>query len=355
MQLRSGAIFALLMVLLLGGNARAADVTSKAALRSMQAEFVCKAIVPALPAGTKRVALWVPLPSDSEWQQVENVTVEGVTKYKITKEKRYDNRMVYVDLKALATPINVTVRYTVTRKELRILAEAPRHPQKESDAFLKMNLMGEKSLPIGGRFLKLSQDVTAGRTTQLEKARAIYEHILGTMKYDYKSESPKLGEGDAEFMCDYRQGDCTDLHSYFISMARTQGIPVLHEYGFGIGGVPLPSPLPREAKITSYHCYACIYQPDYGWIPVDASDGIRWGDHNRPDLRDYQFGNLVLERNAVAISRGRNLVLSPPQHGEPVNKFIYPYAEADGKTIKVEMDLARRLLKAPKAADAPTG
>jgi len=156
-----------------------------------------------------------------------------------------------------------------------------------------------------------------------------------------------LGLGDAEFMCDYKLGDCTDLHSYFISLARTQGIPVVHEYGFGIGGVPLPSPLPTEAKITSYHCYPCIYEPDYGWVPVDPSDGIRWVDHERPDMRDYQFGNMVLERNAVSISRGRNLVLSPPQKGEPVNKFIYPYAEVDGKPVKVELDLTRKLLKLP--------
>ncbi len=175
--------------------------------------------------------------------------------------------------------------------------------------------------------------MTAGKTTTLDKARALYEHILSSMQYDYKSESPKLGVGDSDFVCDYKKGDCTDLHSYFISLARTQNIPVIHEYGFGVAGVPLPSPLPEQAKITSYHCYACIYQPDYGWIPVDASDGIRWVDHKRPDLRDYQFGNLVLEHNAVAISRGRNLVLSPAQQGEPVNKFIYPYLEADGKPL----------------------
>jgi len=323
------------------------EAATKPALRSIQTEFICKAEIPALPPSTKKVALWIPVPTNSEWQEVESVSVEGVPAYKITTEPRYKNRMAYVSLDSPQTPVNVTVRYTVSRKEVRVLAEEPRHPKKESDAFIKMNLKGEKSLPLGGRFQKISEDVTAGETTRLEKARAIYEHILNTMKYDYKSASPKLGEGDAEFMCDYRSGDCTDLHSYFISLARTQGIPVLHEYGFGIGGVPLPSPLPVEAKITSYHCYACIYEPDYGWIPVDASDGIRWVDHDRPDLRDYQFGNLVLERNAVSISRGRNLVLSPPQQAGPVNKFIYPYAEADGKPLKVELDLTRRVLKTP--------
>ena len=29
--------------------------------------------------------------------------------------------------------------------------------------------------------------------------------------------------------------------------------------------------------------------------------------------------------------RGRDLVLNPPQQGEPLNYFVFPYAEIDGK------------------------
>lgn len=28
---------------------------------------------------------------------------------------------------------------------------------------------------------------------------------------------------------------------------------------------------------------------------------------------------------------GRDLVLNPPQSGEPLNYFVYPYVEVDGK------------------------
>ncbi len=341
-----------LLITLLGSAVRATE-SAATTPRSMTTEFICKTTLPALPAGTKEASLWIPVPSNSEWQKVESLTVEGVTDYKITKESRYKNRMVYVHIDAAQAPLAITVRYTVNRKEVRVLTQEARHPKKASEAYLKMNLLGEKSLPIGGRYLTLSTEATTGKTTLLDKTRALYDHVLQTMQYDYKSESPKLGQGDSDFVCDYKKGDCADLHSYLISLARTQNIPIIHEFGFGIGGVPLPSPLPTEAKISTYHCYALVYHPEYGWIPVDASDGIRWADRKRADMRDYMFGNLVLERNAVAVSLGRNLTLAPPQKGEPLNKFIYPYLEADGKPVKLQVEMSRRLIKLPEPAETP--
>jgi len=33
----------------------------------------------------------------------------------------------------------------------------------------------------------------------------------------------------------------------------------------------------------------------------------------------------------VELSRGRDVALTPKQQGEPLNYFVYPYAEVDGK------------------------
>lgn len=60
-----------------------------------------------------------------------------------------------------------------------------------------------------------------------------------------------------------------------------------------------------------------------GWIPVDASEAAK-----DPSRREYFFG--ALDENRVEFSRGRDLVLNPPQQGEPLNYFIFPYAEIDG-------------------------
>ena len=57
-------------------------------------------------------------------------------------------------------------------------------------------------------------------------------------------------------------------------------------------------------------------------MPVDASEG-----NKNPALRDYFFG--AHDQNRVLFTVGRNLVL-PGMQGEPLNYFVYPYAEVDG-------------------------
>jgi hypothetical protein len=56
-------------------------------------------------------------------------------------------------------------------------------------------------------------------------------------------------------------------------------------------------------------------------VPVDASEAAK-----DPSRREYFFG--AHDENRVEFSRGRDLVLNPPQAGEPLNYFVYPYAEA---------------------------
>ena len=48
-----------------------------------------------------------------------------------------------------------------------------------------------------------------------------------------------------------------------------------------------------------------------------------------PARREYFFG--VHDENRVELSKGRDVILTPHQHSGPLNYFVYPYAEADGK------------------------
>ena len=63
-----------------------------------------------------------------------------------------------------------------------------------------------------------------------------------------------------------------------------------------------------------------------GWVPFDASEA--W----KAKRFDAYFGALPSDR--IAFSIGRDLMLSPPQRGEPLNYFIYPYAEIDGDPVE---------------------
>jgi transglutaminase-like putative cysteine protease len=174
---------------------------------------------------------------------------------------------------------------------------------------------------------ELSAQETHGVQDPLAKARAIYNYVVGTMRYDKSGNG--WGNGDAIWACTAKRGNCTDFHSLFIGMMRAAGIPARFEIGF-----PLP-PDQHDGAIPGYHCWAQFYVEPYGWIPVDASEAWK-----HPDKKDYFFG--AHDYNRLQFSVGRDIRLNPPQQGDPLNYFIYPYAELDGKPFAVESKFSFR-------------
>lgn len=307
--------------------------------RVLKTRFSYKATVPAAPSGAKRLKLWLPIPSDGDYQKVSNLKVVSPVPYEITTESKYGNRMVYVT--AVAKPIEVTVSVDVERQEVSLMGPGGK---TESKPNLARYLQPDARVPVGGRYAEIGSTVVGARKSSLEKAQAIFDHVIATMQYDYNKESPKLGQGDVAFVCDYKKGNCSDLHSYVISLARSLGVPAYLEYGFPLTGIPVPDPVPLAGKIGGYHCWAWFYDDQKGWLPLDASDGRRWLDANKLEIKDKLVGSLVLERSAAAFSKGRDITLSPPQAAGPLNCFIYPYAEADGKPVEAKWELTYELL-----------
>ena len=184
--------------------------------------------------------------------------------------------------------------------------------KKESEQYLA----ADKLVPVTGLPAELAIKVTTGKTSQLDKARAIYDYVFETMRYDKTGTG--WGHGDVLWTCDSKRGNCTDFHSLFIAMARSQGIPARFEIGF-----PLPADK-TSSEIAGYHCWAEFFDPQNGWIPVDISEAWK-----HPVKKNYFFGAHDTDR--IQFSVGRDLKLNPQQQEEPLNYFVYPYVEVAGK------------------------
>jgi transglutaminase-like putative cysteine protease len=142
------------------------------------------------------------------------------------------------------------------------------------------------------------------------------------MTYDKNHEG--WGRGSTRHACDVGKGNCTDFHALFNSLCRAQGIAS----GFEIG-LYLPYEKGKEEKLGGYHCWAFFRVPGKSWVPIDASEADRF-----PDRAPYFFGSHT--SNRVTLSTGRDINLVPKQDGAPLNYFLNPYAEADGKPVKCE-------------------
>ncbi len=121
------------------------------------------------------------------------------------------------------------------------------------------------------------------------------------------------GRGDAVYACDSKTGNCTEFHSFFISLARSIGIPARFSIGASI-------PSDRdEGGMDGYHCWAEFYA-EGKWWPIDISEGNKY-----TALATYYFGRHPANR--IELSRGRDLRVSPSPASGPINFLAYPLME----------------------------
>jgi transglutaminase-like putative cysteine protease len=271
-----------------------------------------------VPAG-ERVRIWFPAARSDEYQDVRITSAKGDLTLKKNREPRFGNEIYYAESsKSKSGDLHFEVVYDVVRREH--LTVGLNHPRLMNASLSKKEneqyLAADKLVPITGRPAELAAQTIAGETTQMNKVRAIYDYVFANMRYDKTGTG--WGHGDVLYACDAKKGNCTDFHSLFIAMARSQGIPARFEIGF-----PLPADK-SSADIAGYHCWAEFFNPQNGWIPVDISEAWK-----HPEKKDYFFG--AHDDNRVQFSIGRDLKLNPAQQGEPLNYFVYPYVEIGGK------------------------
>ena len=299
-----------LSALLLAPLVMGADVPAPVRTRTFQ--FTYAAVVTGLQPG-QTARIWLPIASSGVDQDVGIVSQLLPSEGRIGRDRQYDNQILYVEAKADAEgKIPLKVVYNVTRREVR--GDSGRGLAENMD-LLNRYLKADARVPISGKPLEMLKGKNMPKE-DMEAAKVIYDVIDDALTYG--KDKPGWGEGDSEWACESKTGNCTDFHSLFMSLARSRGIPAKFEIGF---------PLPEKhgaGEVAGYHCWAKFRPRGKGWIPVDISEA-----NKHPEKREYYFGNLTEDR--VAFSTGRDLTLVPKQDGGPVNFLVYPYVEVDSK------------------------
>ena len=286
-------------------------------------EFSYLAKIPAQPHDARILKIWIPLAQSDDYQSIEGLRMESPFAYARHRDPQYGNEYLYLEIPAakVAEPAEIGVSFHAVRREHRVALDRNLHREHRhapETASLRRFLEPDRRVPLQGAIRDLSAQVTQGLSDPLAKARAIYNYVVANIRYDKSGTG--WGNGDAIWACTAKRGNCTDFHSLFIGMMRAAGIPARFEIGF-----PLP-PDQHSGAIAGYHCWAEFYVESYGWIPVDASEAWK-----HPERRDNFFG--ANDVNRVQFTIGRDIRFEPAQQGYPLNYFIYPYAELDGKPV----------------------
>jgi transglutaminase-like putative cysteine protease len=290
------------------------------------------------PDGVGHIWLPAPLIRDTPYQHTISTrfTAEGGTA-KLSKDKQSALGIVSATYPANAKPI-LTLTSRVALKnyavDLSSRGTAPPVSQTELDYFLQPS----QFVPTDGIVKQTALKATAGATTDIEKARAIYEWVV-----ENTFRNPKIrgcGRGDIRFMLESGDmgGKCADLNALYVGLARSVGLPARHVYGLRIaksdhGYKSLG--LATDIATKGQHCRAEVYLRGYGWVPVDPADvrkvALEEAPGNRPlsdevvsRARKDLFGSW--EMNWMAYNYAHDVDL-PGSANKPLVYFMYPQAE----------------------------
>ncbi|MCH2182395.1 MAG: transglutaminase domain-containing protein [Mariniblastus sp.] len=261
------------------------------------------------------VAVWLPIAQTNNRQQVELKKTTAPAQVEQHTEPQYGNRIGHVQWKADREPARLQLQYAITRSEAGTAPPAEL-TNKQTAQFLAPNA----KVPVTGRPVELLADRSLSPQPAL-LGRQLYDLVEDHMRYD--KSRPGYGSGDAVWACNSQFGNCTDFHSLYISLMRSQQVPARFEIGF---------PLPAEqtsGKIGGYHCWAWFHVAGEGWVPVDISEADK-----HPELKEYYFGHLTPDR--VQFTTGRDIELVPASRASPLNYFIYPHVEVNGEVYPKE-------------------
>lgn len=276
-------------------------------------EFLYRATLPEI---TTAARMWLPLASTDSFQTVEVKSIKAPGKQRIVPERQHGNKVLFLELGPEDSGKKIEIRYRVKRLEKAAYA-APTTDQRKY-------LNPERLVPSQENFRQIADEVVKGKTGDLVRARALYDHVIERMRYIKYGDG--WGKGDAVYACDARTGNCTDFHSYFIALARSVGIPAR----FAIGAA-IPSER-NEGGVDGYHCWAEFFA-EGKWWPVDISEGNKY-----TGLATYYFGHHPANR--FELSRGRDLVVEPGPTSGPINFLAYPVLEISGKPVKAAVEFS---------------
>ena len=276
-----------------------------------------------LPEISGRAKVWIPIATTDEYQKVDIVSMELPVDHKLIMDKEFKNTILYLEAESSQSQRSIEIRYKVDRLE-----KGPKEEQGSVDEkYLAENIL----MPVGGRFTTIAQEATQGRnSSDLMKARALYDYIIDNMKY---MKYGNYGNGDSNYACDVKTGNCTEFHSFFISLARSLRIPARFAVGASI-----PSDR-NDGGIDGYHCWAEFYA-EGKWWPIDISEANKY-----TALATYYFGHHPANR--IELSRGRDLQVEPGPASGPINFLAYPIVEINGKAASAKTTFEFKRLAVP--------
>jgi transglutaminase-like putative cysteine protease len=280
----------------------------------------------------KVARLWLPYPLSGAHQTISNLEINGnYNESGVYRDATSGATFLYAGWDRISAQPFVVMSFQVATKDRRVknikASDAPiPAPIRKYLKATPWDQAGEKEIR------EIAARATAGKTGIRDKAKAVYDWVIEHTFRDPAVKACGLGNPMTTLFQSGGGGKCADISSVYVAIARAAGVPARDVFGLRLAH-------PKDGDITdAFHCWAEFYLPGTGWVPVDPADVRKMMLVHHLELKDagewrkFFWGGddlfrVVLEKDA------RGVIFEPRQKGQPVNYFMYPFAQVDGKAL----------------------
>lgn len=277
--------------------------------RERNFEFTYESTVVGLKPGTT-ARIWVPMPLANAYQ-LFTLSSADVPSTGADYDSKYGNGYMYFEGEANSEgQIPIKLVYHIRRIEM--LPQDGVAPSAEDRAKF---IGGDARVPANDKPFQAVLKGNPPLGTPDEVARTLCKATMDFVSLDKPTDTKLIGQGDSDWVCESKSGDSIDIHSLFVALCRGLGIPARMEFGFVLPKKPTEEIGPPRAWV--------VFATDR-WTAADLYEAKR-----APENAGYWLGHIA--PNRVAMSVGRDLRLIPEPAAGPLNYFVHPHVEVDGK------------------------
>lgn len=288
---------------------------------------------------------WIPLPSVDEQQWIRPGKSDWTTNAasaEVARDPKYAAQMLHVVFADGETAPMVELR---SRFSLRDRAEDFAAGEKPvlGEAERRLYLEATELMPTDGIVRETAEKAAAGKGSEIEKARAVYQWVVDNTFRDARTRGCGTGDVASMLRTGNLGGKCADLNALYVALVRSIGIPARDIYGirvapsrFGYASLGAGSATITKAQ----HCRAEIWLEGHGWVATDPADVRKVVLEEPPGnnaidnpkvvaAREALFG--AWEGNWLGYNMAHDLALPGSRH--KVGFLMYPQAEVAGALL----------------------
>lgn len=251
----------------------------------------------AVPDG-KIIRCWMPFPREGNARQKNLKLVSSEPENTKIAGNENLQRTIYLEKRAQKdqpTIFRIEFEVETSAQYFDLNPDEIKPYNTESSVFRENTGERAPQIVFTPKIRKLANQILAGETNSLKKVQKIYNWISDSVRWASALEYSIMPDISG-YVMDTRHGDCGMQTLLFMTLARSQGIPVKWQSGWMLH--------PGEVNL---HDWCEVYFEGVGWVPVDQSFGLQ----DSPDEKVRNFYRSGIDSYRLIVNDDYGQELSP--------------------------------------------